>query len=240
MAEMQSAVSPRPEHERNKRFARFDMGAVAAIRNHLDLRRRKVPADDRMILRLDIGRLRTGKKPRRAGESIGRRQRIFLQLRQRGGQRGQVDLPRPLAVGSALEIGREKFPHAPAGHAGFQAHLGLAARMQVGQVELVHRREIRAMRRPEIVPRRDVGHQQPLHPGRLAAGQQHRRFPSHAVPEQGHPRQLLRVKPSDHVRHHVGISHRIRARRIPVIPHVERQDVIRRRQLPPRGLPVTR
>ena len=65
--------------------------------------------------------------------------------------------------------------------------------MEPVKPQFVHRRQLRPLRQAGILLGRDVHDAQPVHAFRVAAGQPHRQLAPHAVPEQGGPRQTLRV-----------------------------------------------
>ena len=96
------------------------------------------------------------------------------------------------------------------------------------------------MRVGKIILRRDVHDDEPLHTLRMTARQQHRNFPSHAVPHQRHPLQVKRVHPRQHVGHHDIVGHFGCMRRLAVIAKIERQHMIIRRQIAARRQPVAR
>ncbi len=207
----------------------------------LDPRAGKKFPDRRLVVRMHVARFSARHEQHVTFKPIlSGRQRIFFEFRQRPGQRRQVHGPLPFSGRVLRQIRRQEFPHRPIVHPRLELQLRLRARAQMREIEFVHRRKLRAMRRPAIILRRDVHHDQPLHALRSPARQQHRRLSTHAVSQQRWPLDPASIHPLHDVFHHDRITHFVRMRRLPVIPQIEREHIPPLAQIPPRRLPVSR
>jgi len=181
------------------------------------------------------------RKKRLAVKPLTRAQRIFLHRRQRRGDHRQVDHPKrhPPPSVPRSSICRDEFPHRPIIHPRLKPQFRLRARLQVDQIQLVHRRKFSPMRRPEQLLGRDV------HDDLTATRAGYRQASTIAVfPPILWPISVTCASPRIHPRYdiirHRRIAHFVRMRRTPVIPQIQRQNVVIGRQLLARRLPIAR
>jgi len=231
------SLNPARGHELR---ARFHVGIVAAAVQHADLGARKVPADDLVVPRLDVVGKAARQEANRPFVAIRLTQGIGLQPLQGIREHRQIHQPRPNARLVPLQVGRQELSGARCRHAGLETQFRLGAGTQIPQVELVHRREAGAVRRPEITARRDVHDHEPLHALGLPAREQHGGLPSHAMADESHRTADVRVHPAHHVRLKLVVIHRRIVERASVVPQVGRQDMVPRGQIRAGREPIAR
>ncbi len=149
-------------------------------------------------------------------------------------EHGQVGLPRP-AVALAAQVLEQEAAHRRVGHGLDQRGVGLAAALQRGQVERLHRVDVAGELTARAVGHgRHVDDAQPLDQLGMPQRQHHRRLPTHRVADQGD-----RILGTEELGHLVGDVHVVEVvapARPPVVGHVDQEHpVVGRDRLRDRG-----